>query len=199
MRIDDDFDVDAAATMAMPKVVTDLGADAVTARKVEGTLREMFETTLSRPNAFNKLDESIVRYFSLLSKMATDKRNEIKKEKDLYEKTYKVSATMIPKIAQTKLTFAALAMPTALLGMSPNRLDTIAGTQLSQTIIPSLGGMASAGQEATMRRADAVSGLAMQELNNQTSQAQAEGNEKSGLDQILANKNNAMKEAARAG
>ena len=201
MRIEDELDVDSTASFALqnPKISTDQGADAVTARKVNVTMQEMFDTTLNRPNAFNKLDASIIKYFTLLSKMATDKRQEIKKEKELYEKTYKLSASLTPAIARSKLAFAALAMPTALLGLSPNGLDRVAGEQFSQKIVPSVGAMVTASKEADMNRANAVSQLAMQELNNQTSQSQAEGNEKSGLDQILQAKNAFIKDAARAG
>lgn len=193
MRIDDDLEVSASSAPAMP-AGTEVDA---TARKVNTTLMEMFEHSLNRKDAQVDLKTSVINYLQLMGKMATDKRKDIEKEKRTYSETNQLSAGLIRNIARDRLFGAAGASACAILGIGPTPLYQIAGKQLSESIVPGFTGMWTAGQEANKARADSTGALALQELNNQTSQSQSDANSKEAVARLIAEDGEAKKRAAQ--
>lgn len=193
IRIDGDLEVAPSSAIALP-AETEVDE---TARKVNKTVSEMFYQSLEQPDAHADLKASVIRYLQLMGKMATDKRKDIEKEKQAYQGANRSSADLIRSVARDRLFGALGSSACAALGVGPTPLWQIAGKQLSESVGPGLTSMWTSAGEAQKARADSASALALQELNNQTSQSQSDANSKEAVARLIAEQSEAVKRAAQ--
>jgi hypothetical protein len=194
----DGLDYERDSTIREPKIPTDAAVDERTAQKINRspTIRELFDASFERSSASVDLQASIIKYLTLMSKMSTDKREQITELKKKHEASYKKSAELTSQIGNNRFMAAMAALPPALLGLSPNRLDGIVGEQLSRNVVPGLGAMWTSGKEASQVKANAVQALALQEYSQETSTTQSEANNRGELTRIIADQGDALKKGA---
>lgn len=163
------------------------------------SLEQLQEILLEQPSYLVNIRNSVAQILAQLSRIAEKDRTQIDEMKKKYENSYKLSAGLVKDLGWDGLIISSIALVPLFLVTSPHQFDREMGNQFATQFIPSIGRIFTSSKDSDIKKADALSGLIIQEYSAKTSKSQSESGSKQEITSLLEKVVSALKEAARAG
>lgn len=206
--------IEKTATIKMPEtpMPTKPISSAVTHTRVEDeemqVLREQLEEIqdilvnnppVAEPNYLIKVRILVAQMLEQLNRISEKDRDQVQEMKKKYKEATQEVADQTRALGWNELKFSALTLVSSLTNLIPNEVDrNILGT-LGKDVMPKIGGVFSSNIQSSMKKADAMANLVLQEYSAKTSKSGSDASSKQEIIRLLDEVLQSLKSAARSG